>query len=71
MAVLNINEAIVQIKAVGATNVRSVPMPGQTINGQHQVEIRKDAVWTPIVVGLAKHIAEGIIAQATNRTICG
>ena len=69
--VLNINEAIAKIKAVGATNVRSVPMPGHTPSGQYQVEIKENAVWVPIVTGLNKRMAEDIITQATNRVILG
>jgi len=69
--VLNINEAIAKIKAVGATNVRSVPMPGNTPSGQYQVEIKENAVWVPIVTGLNKRMAEDIITQATNRVLLG
>ena len=69
--VLNINEAIAKIKAVGPTNVRSVPMPGNTPTGQYQVEVKEGVTWMPIITGLTKRMAEDVIAQATNRVLLG
>ncbi len=69
--VANINEAVEAIKKVGGTNARVVPMPGQDVNGRQQVEIREGASWRAVVTGVSRKMAEDIIAQAVNRTICG
>ncbi len=69
--VANINEAVEAIKRVGGTNARIVPMPGQDVNGRQQVEIREGTSWRPVVTGVSRKMAEDIIAQAVNRTICG
>lgn len=68
---INLNEAIIQIKAAGSANVRAVPEPGQGFEGRYRIEINKYGVWTPIAIGLTKKIAEDVITQALNRTICG
>lgn len=68
---VNMNETIQQIKRVGATNVRAVPMPGRSINEDHQIEIREGGTWHPIVTGLTKKMAEDLIGQSTNKVILG
>jgi hypothetical protein len=68
---LNISEAITQIKAVGANSVRVVPMPSQNVDGDHQIEINQDGKWTAIVVGVKRAMAEDIVRQATNRVLLG
>lgn len=68
---INLNEAIKSIKSVGSKNVRSVPEPGQGFDGRHRIEICQSGVWNPIVSGITKTMAEDIIKQALNRTICG
>ncbi len=69
---LNLTEATKKIKAVGASNVRVVPMPGQpALTGLHMIEVRDGSIWAGIVSGLSKAVAEDIVRQATNRTICG
>ncbi len=69
---VNLNEAIASIKRAGVANVRSVPMPGQNYNvGMYQIEIKNGNDWAPIVEGIPRATAENIIAQATNRVICG
>ena len=68
----NLSEAVQQIKAAGAKNVRIVPMTGQPINtGLYAIEIRNGSNWMGIVDGVTKAVAEGIVTQAVNRVICG
>jgi hypothetical protein len=70
--VLNVNEALVKIRGVGANKVRSVPMSGQNVNsGFYQIEILEGAQWVPIVTMVQQATASDLIKQATNRTICG
>lgn len=69
---VNLNEALVKIKAAGPNKVRSVPMPNQNVHtGFYQIEILEGASWTKIVEMIPKETANNLIAQATNRTICG
>jgi len=69
---INVNEAIQKIKQAGSSSVRAVPMPGQNVlSGDYQIEVKAGDMWSPIVVGVNKKIAEDIITQATNRTILG
>ena len=69
---INLNETIQTIKRVGTNNVRTVPMPGQSVNGdQYQIEIMEGTCWRPIVTGVTKRTAEDLIAQATNKVILG
>ncbi len=68
---IDVNEAVLKIKRVGATKVRVVPMNGQSATGLHQVEIDEDGAWTPVVTGVLRVMADGIVSQATNRVICG
>lgn len=69
---LNLNEVINSIKKVGASAVRTVPMSGENVNdGNYQIEIRSGDMWTPIVTGVKKPMAEDIIRQAVNRVIIG
>lgn len=67
----NINEAIQKIKAVGPNSVRIVPMQGQPVDGDHQVEIHENGSWTPVVIGIKRPMAEDIVRQATNRVLLG
>ena len=68
----NLSEAIQQIKAVGAKNVRVVPMSGQPVNtGLYMIEVKNGQSWIGIVDGVSKTVAEGIVTQAVNRVICG
>ena len=69
---INLNEAVQKIKQVGGTNVRAVPMSGQSVQGgQFQIEVKEGGAWSPIVSGVSKKIAEDIINQAINRVILG
>jgi len=69
---INVNEAIQQIKRAGASCARAVPMPNQNVNsGDYQIEIKANEIWSPIVTGVSKKIAEDIINQSTNRVILG
>jgi len=69
---VNINEAIMKIRAAGPANVRSVPMEGQNVHtGQYQIEIKETDTWVPVAIGITKIIADNIISQAVNRVICG
>jgi hypothetical protein len=69
---ININEAIQQIKTAGASKVRVVPMPGANVlSGDYQIEILGSGGWAAIVTGIKKSMAEDIVSQATNRVILG
>lgn len=69
---VDVNNATLAIKRVGATNVRITPMSGQSITeGDYQIEINQSGNWSPVVTGVKRMIAEQIVSQALNRTICG
>lgn len=68
---INLSEAVAKIKKVGSTNARAVPMPGKTIQQDHQIEIKENNNWTPILTGITKKMAEDLISQATNKVILG
>jgi hypothetical protein len=69
---LNLSEAVQRIKIAGSSNVRVVPMSGQSpLTGLQRIEIRESGKWIGIVEGLQKKAAEDIIRQATNRVILG
>jgi hypothetical protein len=69
---ININEAIQKIKQAGSACVRAVPMPNQNVlTGDYQIEIKTGDIWSPIVIGVSKKIAEDIITQATSRLLLG
>ena len=67
----DINEAIQKIKSVGSSAVRVVPMNGQTVDGNHQIEINQNGNWTTILTGVKRPMAEDIIRQATNKVLLG
>lgn len=67
----NINETIAKIKGVGPSNVRCIPLNGETINGKYKIEIKDGNEWSSIAECPNKKIAEDIINLATNRTILG
>lgn len=69
---INVSGATVAIKKAGASNVRVTPVPGQSVtDGDHQIEINENGVWSVVVTGIKKPIAEQIVSQALNRVICG
>lgn len=69
---VSISEAVSAIKKAGAINTRISQMPGATIDGLHQIEIQSaPGVWTPVVTGLKRQMAENLIKEATNRVILG
>lgn len=69
---INLNETITQIKRAGSTNVRAVPMAGQSVNdGLYQIEVLSEGQWNAIVGGITQVSATQIISQAVNRVICG
>jgi hypothetical protein len=69
---INMNEAVLKIKAAGSKAVRVVPGPGQSVdNGLYQIEILESSGWSPVVQGLAKQVAESMVNQAVNRVILG
>ncbi len=69
---VNMSEAIVKIKAVGANNVRVVPMPNQNVQtGMHKIEVNEGGSWSTIVESIPRETAVSIVTQATNRVICG
>lgn len=72
MSIIDVNQIVTRIKAVGATNCRVVPMEGQRINdGNYQIEIKDNGGWVPIAVNMNKMLAENLVSQAVNRVICG
>lgn len=66
---MNIKETINKITKAGQNNVQITNVGG----GQNEwaIEIRLGGVWTPILSGLPKPMAEDIVKQAKNRVICG
>lgn len=69
---MNINEAVQRIKKVGVKNVRVVPMDGQSITGGlHKIEIKDNGIWTTVLEGIQKKIAEDLVSQAVNKVILG
>lgn len=69
---LDLNSAIVEIKKAGVRGVRALPMPNQHVTtGKYVIEVLDNGVWRSIVEGVPKSIADSLIAQATNRVICG
>lgn len=69
---IDLSNAHVAIRIAGGSNVRIVPMEGQSVtDGDYQILVNKDQNWQPVVVGVKKIIAEQIVAQALNRVICG
>jgi hypothetical protein len=42
---INLYATIAKIKKAGSANVRAVPMPGKSINEDHQIEIQEDGQW--------------------------
>jgi hypothetical protein len=70
----DLNETIQKIKQAGIASVRVVPMAGQTIHGQYQIEVKTNTganPWTPIMTSLTKQMAEDIVQQATNKVLLG
>lgn len=69
---INMNSTANAIKKAGAAKVRILPMAGQNVlEGDYQIEIKEEDNWVVLVTGLKKVIAEQIVGQALNRTICG
>ena len=69
---VNVNEAVSKIKAVGSSNVRSLPMEGQNVStGTYKIEIKQNGTWVTIAECPNKKIAEDIINQAINNVILG
>ena len=62
---MNIKETINKITKAGHNNA-------QIINSGDSwaIEVCQGGVWTPVLSGLTKPIAENIIKQAKNRVIC-
>lgn len=68
---MNINETVKKITKVGASNVRVIPMEGQSFNGLHKIEIRDQGSWTMIIEGIEKCMAENLVRQAINKVLLG
>lgn len=68
---MNINEALQKIRKVGASNVRVLPMEGQSFNGLHRIEIRDQGAWAMVIEGVEKCMAENLVRQAVNKVILG
>ena len=70
--IMNLQEAIQQVKKAGPTRVRCTPMPGQNVNtGNYCVAINEGGTWRTVIDGLPKSTAEDIIRQATSRVLLG
>lgn len=69
---MNINEAVQKIKKVGVNNVRVVPMDGQSVkDGLHKIEIKDGGIWTTVLEGMHRRMAEDLVSQAVNKVILG
>ena len=69
---IDINFITETVKKAGSMNVRIVPMVGQDMNhGNHQIEVNQNGQWTIIAAGVKRTLAEQMVNQALNRTICG
>lgn len=67
----NINETVTKIKIAGPSNVRHIPLDGETINGKYKIEIKEGGQWASIAECPNRKMAEEIISLAINRTILG
>lgn len=63
---VNMNEAINTITKAGNSNVK-IEQEGSS----YKIVVLQGGVWTPIITGITKPIAEDIVKQATNRTLLG
>lgn len=69
---IDFNSTNVAIKKAGKSNVRIIPMAGQSITeGEYQIEINNNGIWSPVLTSVKKQIAEQIVSQALNRVILG
>lgn len=69
---INVNDAVQAIKKVGAINTRISQMSGETLDGNHQIEVQSSpGIWQTVLVGIKKPLAESIVREATNRVILG
>jgi len=67
---INISEALAEMRKAGPRGIKTMPMPGQSINtGSYQIDIARDGQWITILEGLPRATAESLIAQALNRVI--
>lgn len=68
---VNVSEAIQKIKSVKPANVRIVPMIGEGVDGNQQIEICVNGTWQTVVAGIKRPMAEDLIRQTTNRVLLG
>jgi len=69
---VSLNEVRNRIRKAGVSNVRMVPMAGQSaLDGNYQIEILEDSQWSVLVDGLPKTAAEVIIRNSNNKLILG
>lgn len=72
MNAIDVNGAIIAIRNAGASRVRILPMIGEdAINGNYQIEVNQNGGWAQVLTGVKKNMAEQMVTQALNRTICG
>jgi len=67
---VNLQEAIKKMTLVGRSNIRTTHNHN-SIGSLYTIEINQGGVWTPLIGGLSKAIADSMIDRAANRTICG
>jgi hypothetical protein len=68
----DMSEAVAKIKSAGVSKVRSVPMLGSSaLDGPYQVEVLVNGSWLPVIGGVSKIIADGLIAQAMSNVLLG
>ena len=68
---VNINSVVEEIKKVGQSNVRIVPMPGSTVDGLQMIEVRSGSEWKCVAENVSRSIANDLVRQASNRVILG
>lgn len=68
---INLSAATAAIRKAGPAATRIVPMEGQSIAGQQQIEVRENGVWTPVAQGLSCKMASELVQQSADRLICG
>ena len=66
---INLAKTIDRMTKAGRNNLRCVLASHS--NDGYIIEINDGGVWSPIVKGITKSIAEDLLKQASNRVICG
>lgn len=64
----NLKSVINKITMAGNGNSRVIR---EDNGGTYKIEVRQGGVWIRVISGLTKTIADSLVQQASNRTICG